>query len=229
MTGFLPSSLVQSECGHGPGAAAGALPIPPVTPVHARAAFGNQHDRNSEAGQPPDGSGGASIKIRARAIMNFYLVVNPTRQKQLTPDCMYSKGDAETVRYACSLLPEGGTVRFIHVCPTVLPALQPALAARLPADKSRFGADVTLEAEESLLDLIPESVQILKIKIESEVLVHTDLAQAILEAADVFGADAICVGSPSRSRLGAAVLGSVTHAVMNKAHQPVVVVPHAGG
>ena len=140
-----------------------------------------------------------------------------------------SKGDAETVRYACSLLPDGGTVRFIHVCPTVLPALQPALAARLPADTSRFGADVTLEAEESLLDLIPESEQIPKIKIESEVLVHTDLAQAILEAADVFGADAICVGSPSRSRLGAAVLGSVTHAVMSKAHQPVVVVPHAGG
>ena len=27
--------------------------------------------------------------MRARAIMNYYLVVNPTRQKQLTPDCMY--------------------------------------------------------------------------------------------------------------------------------------------
>jgi nucleotide-binding universal stress UspA family protein len=49
--------------------------------------------------------------------------------------------------------------------------------------------------------------------------------QAILEYTDTVNAGAIVVGSRGRSGLRSAILGSVSHGLVNHAHRPVLVVP----
>jgi nucleotide-binding universal stress UspA family protein len=56
---------------------------------------------------------------------------------------------------------------------------------------------------------------------EVRIAQQTDVAQAICDAANKFGADLVCIG---RSGLAAAVLGSVASAVINRSACPVLVV-----
>jgi nucleotide-binding universal stress UspA family protein len=55
----------------------------------------------------------------------------------------------------------------------------------------------------------------------------TEIAHAILRAADDHHAAAIVIGSRGRSGIKAAILGSVSNAVVHAAHVPVLVVPRA--
>jgi nucleotide-binding universal stress UspA family protein len=64
------------------------------------------------------------------------------------------------------------------------------------------------------------------IRVSTDVRVSDDIAEGICEAADMFEADVICLGSSSsRSRIGAALLGSTVQSVMASTHKPVLVVP----
>jgi len=58
-----------------------------------------------------------------------------------------------------------------------------------------------------------------------EVLASDDPASAICEAAERFGADALCMGTKGRSLTGLVLLGSTVQAVLARAHRPVFVVP----
>jgi nucleotide-binding universal stress UspA family protein len=52
------------------------------------------------------------------------------------------------------------------------------------------------------------------------------VTQAILQSADEHGADLVVVGSRGRSGIKAAFLGSVSNALVQQAHIPVLIVPH---
>jgi nucleotide-binding universal stress UspA family protein len=57
-------------------------------------------------------------------------------------------------------------------------------------------------------------------------LVHRlDLAHAILEAAEAFSADLICIGSQGRTGLARALLGSVAEDVLRICPLPLLIVP----
>jgi nucleotide-binding universal stress UspA family protein len=51
------------------------------------------------------------------------------------------------------------------------------------------------------------------------------MAETILNEADAVGADAIVLGSRGRGGIGSFLLGSVSHAVLQSADRPVMIVP----
>ena len=59
----------------------------------------------------------------------------------------------------------------------------------------------------------------------STVARSTSVAEAVLAAADDVGADAIVLGTRGRGSLKSMLLGSVSHAVLQRADRPVLVVP----
>jgi nucleotide-binding universal stress UspA family protein len=62
------------------------------------------------------------------------------------------------------------------------------------------------------------------VTIRAEVAPHADAADAICEAAERMGADAICMGSHGRSGIKRTLLGSVAEAVMRQTRRPVLIV-----
>jgi nucleotide-binding universal stress UspA family protein len=56
---------------------------------------------------------------------------------------------------------------------------------------------------------------------------HGDVVDAIADAATVFGADMLVVGSRGHGPLTGAVLGSVSHALVRRSPVPVTIVRHA--
>lgn len=77
------------------------------------------------------------------------------------------------------------------------------------------------EEEERLRALIPAGAAARDVATEVRIAQQSDVAQAICDAANKFGADLVCIG---RSGLAAAVLGSVASAVINRSACPVLVV-----
>ena len=56
---------------------------------------------------------------------------------------------------------------------------------------------------------------------------HGDVVESIADAAKVFGADLLVVGSRGHGPLSGAVLGSVSHALVRRSPVPVTIVRHA--
>ena len=117
--------------------------------------------------------------------------------------------------HAYSLLREGGTVFLVHVTRPPESPEGPAHLAHLVRLR---------EATARLRALIPPDARVAGIASEEHVVEHTDPATAICEAAERFGAEAICLGSHGRAGISAALLGSVAHAVLARSRSPVLVV-----
>jgi nucleotide-binding universal stress UspA family protein len=58
----------------------------------------------------------------------------------------------------------------------------------------------------------------------TEIVESNNPAEAIAQAAERFNADAICLGSPGRSRLAEKLLGSVDQAVMANSKRPIFII-----
>ncbi len=135
-----------------------------------------------------------------------------------------SKAGARVVAHACSLLPGGGLVHLVHALeskgtPNPLYAhYSPgkALSAEESAERRR-----TIET--ALRKLVPAEAAGRGIEFRFDVLEGEDVADTILEAANRFDADAICVASHGRSGVAKALLGSVAETCVKRSQKPVFV------
>jgi nucleotide-binding universal stress UspA family protein len=130
----------------------------------------------------------------------------------------------DLLRYAHSLLPAGGEIRLMHVCHEPSRGVNPVIASEVYFDHSLATAEERAAAEKQFKELPAALLNVPGVKITSEILTHHDIAAAICDAAERFGADVICMGTKGHSRVGVALLGSTVQAVIAQAHKPVFVV-----
>ncbi|HYO57431.1 universal stress protein [Archangium sp.] len=128
--------------------------------------------------------------------------IPPLRSVLVATD--FSDAANRAIPYAFSLLPNGGTVYVVTVdeAPQVAePELRQRLHQLLPRDADAQGR-----------------------KVQVEVLAGSDVATALLKAAQRLNADVLCLGTHGRSGLKKTVMGSVAKEVMSRADRPVLVV-----
>ena len=136
----------------------------------------------------------------------------------------FSERGNDAVLHAYSLVPAGGEIRLLHVCYTPSAGINPLIASEVYFDHTLTTAKAKEDAEAKMQTLVPELLATSGAATTSEVVVHHDIATAICEAADRFGADVICMGTKGHTRAGAALLGSTVQAVLARSHKSVFVV-----
>lgn len=136
----------------------------------------------------------ALVSSRQAAIPRMRVVLVPTD---------FSPRADRAIPYAYSIVEPDGVVHLLHV------------VSEPPGDEK-----ARLEAE--LLDRIPQDAPPETTQVE--VAVAGDVAEAIAQAAERVGADAICMGSQGRTGLWGAVLGSVAQAVLGRTRRPILLV-----
>lgn len=131
------------------------------------------------------------------------------------------------MRHAYSLVAAGGVVHLVHVIhPQALPCGQYARGVgnrRTDAQNAEYRRACALQ----LGALVPADAADRRIGTETQVLEHCAPATAITQAAERVGADVICVGAHSISRVVTALSGSVALTIMNRSHRPLMVVKTA--
>ena len=132
---------------------------------------------------------------------------------------------SRAVPYAYGIVNSGGIVRLVHVVTPreVITPPRPGSphAAPFPA-KGR--ARELAETKKRLGALATEDAAARGIVTEVTVLEAEEVAGAIQQAADQFGAHVVCVGAHNRSGLSQAILGSIAKAVMIRSRRPVLIV-----
>jgi nucleotide-binding universal stress UspA family protein len=118
---------------------------------------------------------------------------------------------SSAIPYAYGAVGPGGIVRLLHV-------LEPS---RLSEKRS---IEVVAETEERLRAQVPADAAARGIQTEVAVIEAHDVAKAIWQEAERFGAHLVCIGSHGRSGLAKAVLGSVAQSVMAQSQRPVLIV-----
>ncbi|HEY1170824.1 MAG TPA: universal stress protein [Verrucomicrobiae bacterium] len=137
----------------------------------------------------------------------------------------FSKLGNSAVSKAFGLSRAGGTVHLIHVLP---PAESPEqliggqIRRRLPTKKELLKLKRQVEAK--LAELVPADAVALGIESEIEIVEDNDPAKAIVQAAERFGADAICLATHGHTGLKGTVMGSVAQAVVKDSKRPVCLV-----
>ena len=115
------------------------------------------------------------------------------------------------VAYGCAILRRGGTLKLVHV-------FEPDDGKNKPHPSKE---NPKLVAQ--LRSLVPPNAE-KHFEVEAEIAESANAAEAITQAAERFGADAICVGSHGRTGLAKTFLGSVAQGVMAASKRPVLVV-----
>lgn len=145
----------------------------------------------------------------------------PVFRKILAPTDLSENGNRAT-RLAYAALPNGGVVRLLHVVersvtnPVYSLYAIGTVATREEQERQRR------QLSEHLRTLIPSDAEERGILTEVEVVESTDPGVAIAQAAERFGADAICIGTHGRTGLASAILGSVAQEVFRRTQRPVL-------
>ena len=115
------------------------------------------------------------------------------------------------IPFACAACCIGGLVKIVHVAPPRVPV------------KRRPGTGWSGDYREQLRALIPRETAARSQPPEVEVLENRDVARAICDEAERFGADVVCLSSHG---LGAsrALHGSVTKAVLKRLRRPLLII-----
>lgn len=128
----------------------------------------------------------------------------PVRTVLVTTD--FSELGDRAIAYACSLTPPGGKVYLLHVTP---PQITPEQVVAL---------------RKQLEERVPRAARQGDRKVELEVVAGNNVAAAIIQAAERYMADLICMGTHGRTGVVRAVMGSVAQEVMARCDRPVVMV-----
>lgn len=136
-----------------------------------------------------------------------------------------SPASDEVIRHACSLLPKGGALRLLHVCPAPKSGIDPFIAAQVYFDHSLASSQATAAAEEKLYASAPRQLATGGVEMTVRAVEHDSVAAAICECAAEFGADVICMGSGRHSAIPRMLLGSPAQEVASRSHRPVLIVP----
>ncbi|MBX7207822.1 MAG: universal stress protein [Verrucomicrobiaceae bacterium] len=145
----------------------------------------------------------------------------PKIQRVLLATDFGDPGTATALRHARALLPGGGALHIIHVCLEPSRGINPVIASEVYFDHSIATAKAKEEAAAKMQALPSALLTAPGLTVSTEVLAHHDVAAAICDAAERFGADVICMAAKGRSRTGAALLGSTVQSVLARAHKPV--------
>lgn len=128
------------------------------------------------------------------------------------------------IPHAYSLLRGGGTVQLVHVMhPHELPDgeyLQGPINQRF---KTRHAKHVKI-CHAKLAELVPADAALSGILTEVEVVEHDDTAKGIYQAAERFGANAICLATHGHTGLASALLGSVAESLLRLSKRPLYLV-----
>lgn len=145
----------------------------------------------------------------------------PTLFTILAPTDLSSAGN-RAVPYAYSLLAgHGGVVELCHVHERALAA--PAYAYERIEGKLTDEQRATIEAE--LRALIPPDAQLRGITTHISVIDGGRASDAIVQAAERLVVDAVVLGSHGKGGAIRSLLGSVSHAVVENSHRPVLITP----
>lgn len=128
------------------------------------------------------------------------------------------------IPHAYSLLRSGGIVHLVHVMhPQELPHGE-YLQGPINQDfKTRHSKHVEI-CHNKLAALIPTDAASRGMVTEVEVVEHRDAAQGISQAAERFGANAICLATHGNTGLASVVLGSVAMSLLAQSPRPLYLV-----
>jgi nucleotide-binding universal stress UspA family protein len=130
----------------------------------------------------------------------------------------------QAIPHAYSLLGGGGRIHLIHVIhPYELSDGEYLLGPLDPVFK-RQHAKLRKTRRQMLEACIPADAVSFGISTDIEVVENVDAAQGIVESAERFGADAICIGTHGRTGLASAILGSTAMALLRLSDKPVYLV-----
>lgn len=141
-------------------------------------------------------------------------------KKILVPTC-FDEVSNEALRQACDLAERmSGEVTLLHaiVPAAVLPPLE-----QMPVPVVEFDDEARAQQQ---LDRLPESSDQRRF-VTRRCVIRGDAASVITRFAEENSIDVIVIGTHSHSRIRQFLLGSVTEAVVRKAHCPVLTVPAA--
>ncbi len=148
-------------------------------------------------------------------------MVVPTLSRVLvTTD--FSEVGNRAVAAACALLPNGGTLRLLHVLsPKQSPLAGFLSLGRRPTLSPGELARLKLNARRKLGSLVPPVAHQRGVTVEVAVETADQVAETVLRQADSFGAQTICLSSHGRTGLAGAVFGSVAAEVVAGSQRPV--------
>jgi len=128
------------------------------------------------------------------------------------------------IPHACSLLRSGGILHLVHVMhPDALPDGEYLQGPMDQQFKTRHAKHVRIY-HKKLESLIPTDAASRGILTEVEVVEHRDATKGICQAAERFGADAICLASHGHTGLASVVLGSVATSLLGQSPRPLYLV-----
>lgn len=136
----------------------------------------------------------------------------------------FSERGNHAIPFAYSTLAHGGTVRLVHVAPTLELPRPSGPPQDRPRRTKKNHATPAGELTTRLRSLIPQEATEGGIHSEVAVLEGRDPATTVCQEAERFGADLICIGSHGHSGLTAAVLGSVAQKIVSHSRKPVLIV-----
>lgn len=149
-------------------------------------------------------------------------VVPAVRKVLVTTD--FSELANQAIPHAFSIIGGGGRVHLVHVIhPYELPGGEYLLGGGDPNFKKEH-AKLRKTRRRMLEACIPADARSSGISTDIELVENIDTAQGIGEAAERFGADAICLGTHGRTGLASAVLGSTAMALLRMSNKPVYLV-----
>lgn len=141
-----------------------------------------------------------------------------SRFKRVLVTTDFSKLGNRAIPFAYSTLRRGGQVCLLHVVKATARSGKKAQAPETKHSERNDRLSAQLQA------LIPAEAEARGISSQVEVVEHANVATAICQSAERFGADLICIGSHGRSGLSKAILGSVAQDVMTRSQRPVLVI-----
>ncbi len=161
--------------------------------------------------------------VPAGGILPVRSTVPDLRRVLVTTD--FSPAGNRAVAAACALLPNGGRLRLFHALApkqSPLPGFfgagsRPALS---PGEQSRFKQ----AARKKLGSLVPSAALQRGLTVEVTVEPTANVAAAVLQQAEQFGAQVICLSSHGRTGLTRAMFGSVAAEIVAHSNRPVHVV-----
>ena len=128
------------------------------------------------------------------------------------------------IPHAYSLLRGGGIVHLVHVMhPQALPNGE-YLQGHMDQQFKTYHAKHVRTCQKKLEALIPTDAASRGIRTEVEVVEQRDAAQGICQAAERFGANAICLATHGHTGLASVVLGSVAMSLMGQSTRPLYLV-----
>lgn len=126
---------------------------------------------------------------------------------------------------ALAAVDPGGTLQIVHVIPPG-PVTNPLDDDSVEMGKvlKRKHDDEKRRLETALRSLVPVTPQSASVTVEIELVESATPPEAIVQAAERFGAQMVCLASHGKSGIAKSLLGSVSGEVLRRSHRPVLVV-----